>query len=465
MRERVYGILCDRANRVFVGTFHLLGISMMRSVGCEGFIICGMDEQVRILTDIVGTAKGAREAAERISRSKNEVEPLDDGVKRVCQAYGAVLSQKGMYDFDDLIRIPLQLLETGGGAALHGGKLAHIVVDEYQGVSPAQSRLLQLLSQRTDAAVCAVGDSDQAIYAFRGANLQNFLKFPEHFPGARTVLPEENYRSTGNIMATASGLIRYNKQRIHKGIIHRREVGRPITVIAVPDERKEAEAIAREIETRTGGTSHFRLAGSKTSIDFSPATYDFSDFAVFFRTNAQAKVLREVLSEWGLPCQVVGGQQSKGLRTVMAALWAYLDTGPPEQAPLMQALKTAKEDANLCKYEQDYLLSLTRAFPDMPLKEGVLAIIDELSLLGEVDAFDRRADSVALMTLHAAKGLEFKVAFIVGVEEGLLPFTLSGSDTDVEEERRLFFVGMTRAMDDLFLLYTDLLHLAEGSSF
>jgi superfamily I DNA/RNA helicase len=255
------------------------------------------------------------------------------------------------------------------------------------------------------------------------------------------------------ITAAANGLIRHNSRRIEKKVIHRKGPGRPVAAVTCPDERMEAEVIAREIEARMGGTSHFRLMGAKTSADYSPTASSCSDFAVFFRTNAQIRGVRDALTEWGIPCQVVGEKQSAGVRDVAEALRKALGPGLAAHASFEALLDMAAGQVSLRPCDGSLLRSLVSTYRDMPLEEAVLAAIDELSLLGEGDAFDPRADAVALMTLHAAKGLEFAVAFIAGVEDGLLPFTLHGDEADIEEERRLFYVGMTRAKDELFLLH------------
>ncbi len=221
-------------------------------------------------------------------------------------------------------------------------------------------------------------------------------------------------------------------------------------MLSVPDQRTEAEFIVREIEDRVGGTSHYRMAGDKTARDFGETSYGFSDFAVLFRTNAQAKVLQETFEEWGIPCQVVGERHPLNKKALAEKLRAQMDA-LPDRIELAALLKSVAGEAGAAEADASLLETIAAAYQHLPTREALIEIINEVTLLTSADAFDPRADVVALMTLHAAKGLEFKVVFVVGCEEGLLPFTLTRNNADVEEERRLFYVGMTRAKDELIL--------------
>lgn len=450
MRERIHGLMGARAAGMFIGTFHLLGLKLMRASLGEAFTICGRDEQIALLKPIVGSAAKAQATAERISRFKNDVEPLDGETAAAFDVYETALRERGMRDFDDLIRVPAGLLEKEGEAGFPGS-FRHIIVDEYQDISPAQYRMLKGLVGR-GSTLCAVGDSDQAIYAFRGADLQNFLNFQADFPAAHTVVLKENYRSTAVVVGAADAVIKQNLRRIEKYLAPLREGGRAITVQSMPDERAEAELIVREIEARVGGTSHYRLAGAKAAVDFAATSCSFADFAVLFRTNAQARVIREAFDEWGIPCQVVGDRQSLNGKALVDRLRAHLDTLPPK-VDVAEFLRGIWQETGAHGDGQSLIETLAAAYGHLPPREAITEIINELSLLTAVDAYDPRADAVTLLTMHAAKGLEFSVVFITGVEEGLIPYTLAKNDADIEEERRLFYVGMTRAKDELFLLH------------
>ena len=452
MRTRIDAALRMETKGMFIGTFHLLGLNILRESLQERISVCGRDQQIDLLKPIVGNGvRRAREAAEKISRIKNFMGKPDSEMTAVYGAYQAALKQKGACDFDDLIVIPVELLQTDKVAGRYAHAPKHIIVDEYQDISPAQYQLLKCLA-RDDSSLCAVGDSDQAIYAFRGADIQSFLNFREEFPDAAVVVLKDNYRSTKIILDAAHGLIKKNRRRIEKQLTTYREQGRAVRVVAVSDENAEAHAVVQEIEARMGGTSLYRLSSGNTSRDFSEATYSFADFAVLFRTNAQAKILREALEGWGIPCQVVGERYPLNRRALAERLQTLLET-LSAAADLGSVLREAWEGAGSPEQERDLLQNLADTYRHLPPRDAVREIINEVSLLTAADAFDPRADAVALMTLHMAKGLEFKVVFVVGCEEGLIPFTLAKDDVDLEEERRLFYVGMTRAKDELLLIY------------
>lgn len=268
--------------------------------------------------------------------------------------------------------------------------------------------------------MCAVGDADQAIYAFRGADIGNFLDFEKDFPHATRVTLTQNYRSTDVIVSAADNVIRNNKKRIEKKITGTKKIGSAVSIVSVPDERAEASIIIREIEARIGGTSHSQIRQMDPAGRISDQSCRFSDFAVIYRTNAQAKALRDAFSASGIPYQVIG-KKSSGQRKEIEETLAFLQR-----------------------------LAHPGLIGERPQENN--KTIEE-KLLSDADFFDPRADAVALMTMHMAKGLEFRVVFITGCEDGLVPCTVINDDADIEEERRLFYVGMTRAMEELFLTH------------
>ena len=450
MRERMRAFLGPEASRLFVGTLHLLGLKIMRAGG-EAVNLCTRDEQVRLLRSVTASARAANQAAERISRVKNLIAAPDPETARLLEAYQGLLRAQGLYDFDDLIAVPARMLEAGRVPPAYAGRFRHIIVDEYQDVSPAQQKLLgQLVSG--GARICAVGDPDQAIYAFRGADVQNFLSFGTAFPGAGTVVLKENYRSTGTIVKAACTVVRNNRQRIEKELCAVREEGTPIVVRSVPDERAEAEAVLLEIEARMGPSSHFMLDRAKSAADFGDKASSFADFAVLYRTNAQARAFKEAFEERGIPFQIVGGKGPSRRTALIGELRGQLDT-LPDHADMDAFWRGLREKGSFPDEEWGLLHNLATAYQDLSPRDALNEVINELTLFTTADAFDARAEAVALMTLHAAKGLEFKCVFVAGVEEGLIPFSFGPEGADMEEERRLFFVGMTRARDELFLLH------------
>ncbi len=399
MRERAEAVLDSRCSRIFIGTFHLLGLRILRENLSDDFTILGRDEQLSLIKALLEKSRGrARRVAERISRIKNFAGRAEDEIKDIYEAYQSALKKQSALDFDDLILRPLGMLAENGLLEKYRDRFRYIIVDEYQDINPAQYKLLALLAGSAGN-ICAVGDSDQAIYSFRGADMDSFLNFEKDFRDARKVFLSDSYRSTGTILGASGSLIKNNNRRIDRKISTVRERGVPVRIISVPDERMEGETIIREIEQRIGGTSHYQMRHAARGGEFAEASYSFADFAVIFRTNAQAGAIEDAFIKSGIPCQVIGR------------------SGPPAGTAEMTA--------------------------------------DEAALMTPADFFDPRADAVTLMTLHMAKGLEFRVVFITGVEEGLIPYTLNQDmdSIDMEEERRLFYVGMTRAGDELFLIH------------
>jgi DNA helicase-2/ATP-dependent DNA helicase PcrA len=451
MRERVTRFLGPAGSGLFVGTFHLLGLRIMRDSIKGEVTVYNREKQVDLLKDLTGSRRKAEQALEGVSRVKNLMDEGSEETRRLCGAYEEALRSEGAYDFDDLILIPVELLQDSVTRAKYSSGFRYIMVDEYQDISPSQYRLLRCLVG-ADSNICAVGDSDQAIYAFRGADVENFLNFQRDFPGASVVSLGKNYRSTGNLVRVSNTLIAWNDKRIEKTLEATREEGLPITVVSVPDERGEGEAIVAEIEARIGATSHYRLASRDMGGNSSDGSYSFADFAVVFRTHSHAKALGAALEESGIPYQVIGGRKPTKSDEIATRLRACVN-GFQEGDSLADLL--GKAATELCVSDDDGLLldQLAAAYGDLPLEEALVMAADELSLATSGDGFDPRAEAVTLMTLHGAKGLEFRVVFITGVEDGMIPFGKLRGEENIEEERRLFYVGMTRARDELFLIH------------
>lgn len=418
MRERAAAMLGNEAGKVFIGTFHLLGLRVIRECRGDDFSIYSRDEQFELLKSLMkNSAKKAQQAVERMSRIKNFLEDADGEVQETYEAYQAALKRHDAFDLDDLIKIPIEMLQNSETALKYQDIFKYIIVDEYQDINPAQFVLLRLLAGNSGN-VCVVGDADQAIYAFRGADLENFLNFEEDFPGAAWITLSENYRSSGIILNAADSLIRNNQKRIEKELVSTRETGQRVSVMSVPDERAEGTAIVQEIEKRMGGTSHYQMTRNSSGRSDPERAFRFSDFAVVFRTNAQAKALEDAFAASGIPYQIVGRR--------------------------MNAQR--KEIEETITYLQSLIHTSIVTKPD-------LTDAKESKLLSTADFFDPRADAVTLMTLHMAKGQEFPIVFITGCEDGLIPCTLMEAGVDIEEERRLFYVGMTRAKNELFLIH------------
>jgi superfamily I DNA/RNA helicase len=418
MKERTGSLLGDAASRIFIGTFHLLGLRIIRENAGVDFTLFSREEQADLLKTLIkGTTRTVQQTLERISRIKNF---LEDGVdfKTVLDAYRAAMEQRNALDFDDLIRVPIELLQEDGLRQTYRDRFKYIIVDEYQDINEAQYRMLRLLTNESSN-ICAVGDSDQAIYSFRGADLGNFLNFERDFPGAARIILTQNYRSSGTIVSAAESVVKKNQKRIVKQVVATRDKGGPVLLFSVPDDRAEAAEIIDKIALRMGGMTH-EAASLSSRDDAGAGSYRFSDIAVVYRTNAQARALEEAFSASGIPYQVIG-KPGAGQRREAEETLAFLRT-----------LAGAPEGTEQARSRQNNA---------------------ESRLLSEADFFDPRADAVALMTMHMAKGLEFRTVFIAGCEDGLVPCTIMKDDVDLEEERRLFYVGMTRAKEELVFLH------------
>ncbi len=450
MAERARVLLGDAGEGVFIGTFHLLGLTILReSVGGD-LRLCDREEQVKILREVL--AIPAREAghwAERISRDKNLGHRGNTEEPGIRTRYDAALREMKACDFDDLILMPTELVLRQDRA--FQDPFAYIMVDEYQDISPAQYRfLLALLGKGRN--LCAVGDADQAIYGFRGADERNFLSFQDDFKGAEQIVLETNYRSTEAIVAAAGSLIAHNRKRIEKRNVAAGGRGAAIQLLSVPDERAEGEVIVREIEERMGGTSHYGLARGAAGRDGDEGAYGFGDFAVLCRTNGHAQAMGDLFRASGIPYQVIGGRFMDRRREVLRRL---RDHGPaggqPADVPLL--LDRVCEEMGIPPEDRAFLHHLLARFASLPPEQVLGGVVNELALLTPADIYDPRAEAVSIMTLHMSKGLEFRILFVAGVEEGLMPFLRGEGEAEVEEERRLFYVAMTRAREELFLVH------------
>jgi uncharacterized protein (TIGR00375 family) len=444
LRVRLDKLLGAVAEDITVGTFHSLGLTILR----ENPKAAGLPASFRIAEEPERTA--ARELAG------------DDEA-----AYAKLLRQQDLVDLDDLISLPVKLL--GDEPALvekYRDRWRWIFVDEYQDVDDLQYELLRLLSP-ADGNLCAIGDPDQSIYSFRGADVGYFLRFTDDFTDARMVRLTRNYRSSAPILAAAvqaiapSSLVsgrRLDPARVNpeSPLVGRYHAG------SVAD---EADFVVRTVDELVGGLSHRSLdSGRIDSRAVAPGTLSFSDIAVLYRTDAQSGPVVDALSRAGVPVQkrshnrlrdrpgveVIARElrHADGLGGSLAAR-VKLTTQVLAQryaAPTLDADHLTPEDIWSAA---DLLMPLAHRVGD-DLSQFLL----QIATGAEVDALDPRAEAVNLLTLHAAKGLEFPVVFLVGCEDGLLPLRWPGctpTDDEVAEERRLFFVGLTRAQDRLYV--------------
>jgi len=503
LRERLSTLVPDHAGDVTVATFHRFGLNILREqherLGLRpDFGIADEITRTSVLREILGVEhRAARRALTGISRTKRRTAarqaasaagelPIGDDpdadALATAERYDKALRELDLVDFDDLITRPVELLAEDAALVEHyRSRFRWLCVDEYQDVDEVQYRLLQQLTP-AGGNLCAIGDPDQAIYAFRGADVGFFLRFQRDFQAARTVALTRNYRSSEVIVAGAVAAIApatLVADRQLSAMTTRVSDRDRIALHAASTEEAEAQFVVRTIEELLGGSSfHARDSGLVDS-DGVRGGLSFDDIAVLYRTDAQARVIMEVLSREGLPFQKrshdrlgahpgvravlrhlvphdaattgprcdTHGDTPRALAAAVRLAFAEIESGPAgESDPASaEALADAVRDAS------DLLAPLARRHADDPA-----AFLAELSLGAEVDAWDPRANRISLLTLHAAKGLEFPVVFILGCAEGLLPLRWPGTDpTDAElaEERRLFFVGVSRAQSHLYLSY------------
>jgi DNA helicase-2/ATP-dependent DNA helicase PcrA len=559
LRERVEGLIGPKAKDLWVSTFHAACLRVLRSYGeriglAPGFGIYDDGDQLDVLKEILKSVAGLEEANPRVLRSLIDrakshlwtpeglategaerygqvIAGLElDQIVEVYERYQARLRRANAVDFGDILGRTVELFKSHPDVLDRVQQRAVFVhVDEYQDTNAAQYVLTDLLSEKYGN-LMVVGDPDQGIYAFRGADIQNILDFQRDHPDAVTYRLELNYRSVPTVLQVANAVIEPNAGRLDKQLRPVKEQGAPVRAYRAADHRAEADFVARQVErllTERGG--------------------DLNQFAVLYRTNSQSRAMEESLRRAGIEARIVGGVGFYERREVKDALsyaraalnpsddvsWRRILNRPKrgigktseenlarwaarQRIPFAEAVRSADEvlagtpAAKRVAGFTELMSDLSAAAETMPAGQflshlldatgmvealraeasheaqtrlenldelrnaveeweqdegGTIAeFLDEAALLASVD--DRAVaaanegepppDAVTLMTLHNAKGLEFPVVFLVGLEEGLIPHRSStGSLQEIEEERRLLYVGVTRAQDELYLVHCD----------
>jgi DNA helicase-2/ATP-dependent DNA helicase PcrA len=553
MRERVAHLVGPPARAAWVMTFHAAcGRILRREAPRLGyrstFTIYDSADQLRLTKQCIEELERdpkrftPRGIHSQISKAKNQLIGPDDYKSRVASFYDQTVAevyelyQKRLFasnavDFDDMLYLTVDVLERFPEAREKWQKaFRYVLVDEYQDTNHAQYRLLQLLAEQ-HTNLFAVGDPDQSIYAFRGADIRNVLEFERDFPGARTIALEQNYRSTNNILEAANAVIRHNRERKDKNLWSELGEGEPVRVVEVEDEHAEARYVAAEIA---------RLIEEG---------YSGNEIAVFYRTNAQSRVLEDVLVRQGVGYQVIGGPRfyeraeikdlvaylqvidnpydavsllrianrprrgigDSTLAKLMTfaddaemSLWEAMDRAEaagvgtaPQKAlasfrNVIQSLMSAAQESDVPELiervlEQtgylesleaertieaqgrmenlQELVSLAREWLETTEGDKTLSsFLQEVSLYSDQDAIRGEGSLVTLMTLHNAKGLEFRAVYLIGMEEGIFPHSRSIEEQGIEEERRLAYVGMTRAMERLTMMHASSRMLYGGRS-
>lgn len=544
MKERVERLVGPMAEAIWVGTFHSTCVQILRReaehVGYKSnFLIFDTTDQLGVIReslkelDLDPKNFEPRSLLYAISAAKNELigpgefdrrasDYREETIARVYAKYQAKLHENNAFDFDDLIMYTVLLFRHHPDVLQkYQDRFRYILVDEYQDTNHAQYLLVRLLAEK-HRNLFVVGDADQSIYSFRGADIRNILEFEQDYPDAKTIKLEQNYRSTQRILDAANGVIVNNIGRKEKNLWTENPVGDPILVCTVPDERAEAAFIAGEIQ---------RLAKEEN--------WSYRDFTILYRTHAQSRALEDELMRRGVPYVVVSGLRfyerkeikdliaylrliynqadNYSLRRILnvprrgigdatlAKLEAFAqDEGislfdavsrvrelgtisarfakPLEEfAQLIQRLHEAAQSHKVTVTEltekvleeSGYLrelqnerteeaearienlrefLSVTKQYEEENEPADLAGLLEHVALVSDVDNYDETSDAVKMMTFHAAKGLEFQVVFMVGMEEGVFPHSRSQWEpAELEEERRLCYVGITRAMRKLYL--------------
>jgi len=523
MRERVKRLLPEHQGALpLLTTFHALGARLLREFYQEagvarGFVIWDRDDSIRALKKItkdLGHADSApRSFLSGISRRKGEgltaslfAESASNfrekALAEVWLAYEKVLAEEDAVDFDDLLLRTLRLLQSNNEVlAKLQNRWTHITIDEYQDTNAAQYEIARLLAG-TKRNICVVGDIDQNIYSWRGADIEHLLNFEVAFPGAKMILLEQNYRSTRTILAAANAVIAKNVRRKEKNLFTENETGEPIHFFGARNEVEEAWHVAEQIR---GLISEGTRPG---------------EIAVLYRENFQSRVLEEALLRYELPYRVLGvrfferaevkdllsylraarnpkskadlarivatpprgigkttldkmlaGEELTGaaglkvlkFREALAKIKHAIETLPASEAVrftaeasgLQTMLEAAGDEGQERLTNLFELVNLAVRYDDATSPEGIERLLEEAALQSEQDSLGNSGEraAISLMTVHASKGLEFDAVFVTGLEQGLFPSTREAEDRDNEEERRLFYVAMTRARKRLFLSY------------
>ena len=550
MRLRLERLVGPRSGDLTVGTFHATCARILRRDGHQigldpSFVIYDDDDQISLVKSVLKELEldekryPARPFLSAISSAKSELKgPVEYGefttsywqevASRVYRRYQEMLKTNRALDFDDLLMITVQLFKDCPDVlARYHDRYQHLLVDEFQDTNIAQYAIVKQLGARSRN-VCVVGDPDQSIYSWRSADIRNILNFEEDYPDLKTVVLEQNYRSTTTILEAAQGVISPNVMRKEKKLWTQNGQGDPITLFEAYDEGEESKFVAREIE---------RLVAREG--------FSLKEFAVMYRTNAQSRALEDAFLRYGLRYKLVGGTrfyERREVKDVIAFLRLIQNQGDGVSAARVVNVPTrgigARTMAEIEKLARQRGVSLFRAMeigvaeqPDGNATTtlaprvrnavaafvemvnqlvadkatlGILNLLDRLlektgyraflldgteegqerwenvmelrtvardyetlnpqsaldaflegmALMSDVDGLKDEEEGVTLITLHAAKGLEYPCVMIVGLEDGICPHSRSVDDpAALEEERRLFYVGITRAMKRLWLVY------------
>ena len=541
MKTRVENLVGNAANDMWIGTFHSICVKILRRfidrIGYDtSFIIFDTSDQRTLVKECLKSLDldekmfSDRSVLSEISNAKNDMlEPIQymarvngdfrkEKIAGVYALYQQRLKENNAVDFDDIINLTIKILmENPDVLAYYNDKFKYVLVDEYQDTNKSQFTLVTMLASKYGN-ITAVGDNDQGIYSFRGADISNILNFERDFPGTKIIKLEQNYRCTGNILKAANAVIKNNEVKYKKELWTENDIGELPNVFCGDNEYDEASYVIEQIN-RLRREEYFK----------------YSDFTVLYRMNAQSRAIEDILRREDIPYKIIGGLKFYERKEIKDAI-AYLRLifNPSDNLSLKRIINEPKrgvgktsldnvakiaEDSNVSMYEviknaADYglnrvfvntrefveqieyliskkeelkiseliketlnktgytkalenentveaesriqnleeLLTVAIEFEEESAENSLGEFLEGITLSSDIDGMEESDDMVTLMTLHSAKGLEFSVVFLVGMEEGIFPgYKSIGEPKELEEERRLCYVGITRAKQYLFL--------------
>ena len=541
MKERIEKLIGDDAKDVWMGTYHSICVRILRRyidrIGYKSdFVIFDTSDQRTLVKECLKTLQvdnklfTDRAVLSEISNGKNEMlEPKAYSVKyagdfrkekiaEIYELYQSKLRENNAIDFDDIINFTIKILtENPDVLEYYTEKFQYILVDEYQDTNKAQFTLVSLFASRYGN-ITVVGDNDQGIYSFRGADITNILNFERDFPGTKIIKLEQNYRCTGNILKAANAVIKHNENKYEKNLWTENDEGQIPCIYCGEDEYDEGRYIVEQI-------NHLRTE----------EYYKYSDFTVLYRMNAQSRAIEDILMREQIPYKVIGGlkfYERKEIKDIIAYLRLIHNTADnlslrriinePKRGigkTSLDKIQEISDKTGISMYEiiknaQEYelnrvylssrdfinqieelrnkkdelkisdliketlkstgytkaleqensveaetrienleeFLTVAIEFEEQSADNTLAEFLENITLSSDIDNLEDQEDSVTLMTLHSAKGLEFPVVFLVGMEEGIFPgYKSIGEPKELEEERRLFYVGITRAKQYLYL--------------
>lgn len=541
MKERIQKIIGDAANDLWMGTFHSICVKILRKyidrIGFDhSFLIFDTSDQKTLIKECLKDLKvddklfTDRAVLSEISNGKNEMlEPKDYKIKyagdfrretigNIYELYQQRLKENNALDFDDIINYTIKILtENPDVLEYYTEKFKYVLVDEYQDTNKAQFMLVSILASKYGN-ITVVGDNDQGIYSFRGADITNILNFEKDFPGTKIIKLEQNYRCTGNILKAANAVIKHNENKYEKKLWTANDEGELPSIYQSEDEYDEASYVVKQI-------NHLKTE----------EYYKYSDFVVLYRMNSQSRAIEDILRREDIPYKIVGGlkfYERKEIKDIIAYLRLIYNTSDnislkriinePKRGigkTSLDNIQQISEQNGISMYEviknaEQFGLNRVKANADdfinlieeLRTKQNELSIseliketlnksgytkalelensveaeariqnleefltvaiefeeefadntlgefLENITLSSDIDNVEDAENSVTLMTLHSAKGLEFPTVFLVGLEEGIFPgYKSIGEENALQEERRLFYVGITRAKEHLFL--------------